>query len=272
PPPPGPEERARRTGAQEPVTVPGPGDGAAEPADRAGSVPSPQPAIEVSPPPAAGVATGALETPAAETARRILDEVLAEHERTLQEAPPTSPDTPALDDGGDADGDDEPGDGLDESAGDDAVTAALFPAAEADPGPAHAPEGPDDPATPSSTTDALFVAAPSDGAQERTAARLVADTLEPPAVAEPGPVTAGAEHDATHAGDGSYEPDEATPDEVTVDGSHAPDEVTAQAHWPQDTPPRRTGRWLVVTIVGAVALAYLFPMAVGAFRELVSLS
>lgn len=42
--------------------------------------------------------------------------------------------------------------------------------------------------------------------------------------------------------------------------------------WPQPSPPRRTGRWLVTTVLGAVALAYVFPLAVRAVRDLVALS
>lgn len=36
--------------------------------------------------------------------------------------------------------------------------------------------------------------------------------------------------------------------------------------------PPRTGRWLLTTVVGAVVLALLFPLAVAAVRDLVSLS
>ena len=35
--------------------------------------------------------------------------------------------------------------------------------------------------------------------------------------------------------------------------------------------PPRTGRWLLVTVLGALALAWLFPLAVAALRELVAL-
>lgn len=37
-------------------------------------------------------------------------------------------------------------------------------------------------------------------------------------------------------------------------------------------PEPRTGRWLLTTILGAIALAWLFPLAIGAVRDLVSLS
>ena len=37
-------------------------------------------------------------------------------------------------------------------------------------------------------------------------------------------------------------------------------------------PSRRTGRWLLATLLGAIALAWLFPLAVGALRDLVALS
>ncbi|HSK21664.1 MAG TPA: hypothetical protein VK906_00740 [Egicoccus sp.] len=41
---------------------------------------------------------------------------------------------------------------------------------------------------------------------------------------------------------------------------------------PSADPPRRTGRWLLASILGAVALAVLLPLAVEALRTLVSLS
>ena len=41
---------------------------------------------------------------------------------------------------------------------------------------------------------------------------------------------------------------------------------------PSAEPPRRTGRWLIASILGAVALAVLLPLAVEALRTLVSLS
>ena len=45
------------------------------------------------------------------------------------------------------------------------------------------------------------------------------------------------------------------------------------AQWAPDAAPRprRTGRWLIVTILAVVAIALLFPMAVDALRELVAL-
>ncbi len=47
----------------------------------------------------------------------------------------------------------------------------------------------------------------------------------------------------------------------------------AMAQWAPDAarPPRRTGRWLLVTIVAVAAIALLFPMAVDALRQLVAL-
>ncbi|GGI08344.1 hypothetical protein [Egicoccus halophilus] len=41
---------------------------------------------------------------------------------------------------------------------------------------------------------------------------------------------------------------------------------------PVTGPPRRTGRWLLTSILGAVALAVLLPMAIAALRDLVALS
>ncbi|MFA9429444.1 hypothetical protein [Egicoccus sp. AB-alg2] len=41
---------------------------------------------------------------------------------------------------------------------------------------------------------------------------------------------------------------------------------------PAAQPPRRTGRWLIASILGAVALAVLLPLAVAALRSLVALS
>jgi len=45
------------------------------------------------------------------------------------------------------------------------------------------------------------------------------------------------------------------------------------AQWAPDAAPRprRTGRWLIVTILAVVAIALLFPMAVDALRDLVAL-
>lgn len=47
----------------------------------------------------------------------------------------------------------------------------------------------------------------------------------------------------------------------------------AMAQWAPDAtrPPRRTGRWLLVTIIAVAAIALLFPMAVDALRQLVAL-
>lgn len=43
--------------------------------------------------------------------------------------------------------------------------------------------------------------------------------------------------------------------------------------WPEPiAPPRRTGRWLITTVLGAVLLALLLPLAIGALRDLVSFS
>jgi hypothetical protein len=41
---------------------------------------------------------------------------------------------------------------------------------------------------------------------------------------------------------------------------------------PADKPRRRTGRWLLVTILGVGALVVLLPMAIEALRSLVALS
>jgi hypothetical protein len=40
----------------------------------------------------------------------------------------------------------------------------------------------------------------------------------------------------------------------------------------EERPPRRTGRWLLATILGAITLALLFPLTVAAVRALISLS
>lgn len=47
----------------------------------------------------------------------------------------------------------------------------------------------------------------------------------------------------------------------------------AMAEWAPDAtrPPRRTGRWLLVTILGLGAIVLLYPMAVDALRQLVAL-
>jgi hypothetical protein len=40
----------------------------------------------------------------------------------------------------------------------------------------------------------------------------------------------------------------------------------------EEDPPARTGRWILVTIAAAIALAVLFPLAVRALLQLLSLS
>ena len=47
----------------------------------------------------------------------------------------------------------------------------------------------------------------------------------------------------------------------------------AMSEWAPDAtrPPRRTGRWLLVTLLALAALALLYPMAVDALRQLVAL-
>lgn len=50
------------------------------------------------------------------------------------------------------------------------------------------------------------------------------------------------------------------------------DDPTLPAMPDATRPPKRTGRWLLTTILGAIALALLFPLAVGALMDLVSLS
>jgi hypothetical protein len=69
--------------------------------------------------------------------------------------------------------------------------------------------------------------------------------------------------------------------EVDEDGSPAdePELVDGDAPWSLDgdltttgTAPSRTGRWLLATILGAIALALLFPLAVAALRQVLALS
>lgn len=60
-----------------------------------------------------------------------------------------------------------------------------------------------------------------------------------------------------------------TPRDVAVEVAPA---LEASVPVPEETArPRRTGRWLLTSILGAVALAVLFPMAVDALRALVQL-
>lgn len=75
-------------------------------------------------------------------------------------------------------------------------------------------------------------------------------------------------------------PAEAVEDELWADEPSsaivAEDELAAQdeyGQWPDPiVPPRRTGRWLITTVLSAVSLAFLLPLAIGALRDLVSFS
>jgi hypothetical protein len=82
-------------------------------------------------------------------------------------------------------------------------------------------------------------------------------------------------HDgAPHDPRGERAPVEVVPEDPWLDEGP---EVSATedefGHWPDPiVPPRRTGRWLITTVLGAVALALLLPLAIGALRDLVSFS
>lgn len=56
-----------------------------------------------------------------------------------------------------------------------------------------------------------------------------------------------------------------------VDGSDVPWSLDADLT-SSGTAPSRTGRWLLATILGAIALALLFPLAVAALRQVLELS
>ena len=114
----------------------------------------------------------------------------------------------------------------------------------------------------------------------RTAARMVADVLA--ARVTPAPATdtvttasddvAVADEDVWSALDDA---DDAWSAVVPVAADESMNDETQQIDadgWSQASRPRRTGRWLITTVLGAVALAYLFPLAVRAVRDLVALS
>jgi hypothetical protein len=89
--------------------------------------------------------------------------------------------------------------------------------------------------------------------------------------------TAGVATGTREPGTASGAADDGTPatggwDAADADGgSPLPRVLEATIDLPPRPEPRRTGRWLLVSVVGAIALAVLFPMAVYALRTLVSL-
>jgi hypothetical protein len=72
----------------------------------------------------------------------------------------------------------------------------------------------------------------------------------------------------------------AEPEDEATDPDAEPELVDASdASWsldgdltPPGTTPSRSGRWLLATILGAIALALLFPLAVAAIRQVLALS
>jgi len=94
--------------------------------------------------------------------------------------------------------------------------------------------------------------------------------------------------DGTHPGPstGLLTVEAAPEDELWADGSSGAivteDDLVVEedlfvedeyGQWPDPiVPPRRTGRWLITTVLGAVSLAFLLPLAIGALRDLVSFS
>jgi hypothetical protein len=98
---------------------------------------------------------------------------------------------------------------------------------------------------------------------------------------EPVVVTAEPEPVAIPAEDRMRQLFAASAAEADEGGSRAdePDLVDGDAPWSLDgdltttgTAPSRTGRWLLATILGAIALALLFPLAVAALRQVLALS
>lgn len=90
-------------------------------------------------------------------------------------------------------------------------------------------------------------------------------------------------------GDGWTRPLDASPEHVlataepSFDGAFVDEVIVGEGPlaadndefgaWPDPiVPPRRTGRWLLTTIIGAVLLALLLPLAIGAVRDLLSFS
>lgn len=107
--------------------------------------------------------------------------------------------------------------------------------------------------------------APSTPAEEEPTAMQVAVPADP----EPAP-----EATAVLRPDEPADPDATTRVPVATLERPVVDEVRLEPtlSLPSAEPPRRAGRWLVASILGAVALAVLLPLAVQALRTLVSLS
>ena len=83
----------------------------------------------------------------------------------------------------------------------------------------------------------------------------------------PAPIPSAAPVATISAGPTVRRDDEPLVASEPVEWSGAPRSDAAPA-----PPPKRTGRWLLATLLGAIALAWLFPLAVGALRDLVRLS
>jgi hypothetical protein len=99
--------------------------------------------------------------------------------------------------------------------------------------------------------------APSDGsdAQEREPGPTGDEADRMQALLEQAGVTTGVSSLEAGSGDPAWEGSASLPDDY------------------EPTPaPRRTGRWLLATVLGAIALAVLLPLAVVALREALSLS
>lgn len=202
------------------------------------------------------------EQDARERARRIVAEVLADHERA-------------------------------DRAPDPAVEPDPDPAVEPDPDPAVEPASLTDPGSgPVSDPDPDRVAAsahaPVDDGSTAVAQRLVDEVLlarggdpersgsvmaeqDPPAsgLQEPEPDLFSAAYRAAEDQDRSVLEAVVPSDSWSTPWDDAPPEVILR---PEPPEPVRAGRWLLATVVAAVAIAYLLPLAIAALRDLASLS
>jgi hypothetical protein len=117
-------------------------------------------------------------------------------------------------------------------------------------------EGPDRPEEPA-------------GASTRTETVVVSSARPPEAVTDV-PASAPAEPVGDEVGDDGDPAD--VPEQVAVGGDGRRRVLEATIDVPEASEQRRPGRWLVASVIGAISLAVLFPLAVQALRALVALS
>jgi hypothetical protein len=141
-------------------------------------------------------------------------------------------------------------------------TGAPVPDAEPDDGPA-APEGPE--AQPSGVPEgwAVMPIASERGAPGSPSGVMTVDAGVEDPVLDPVDSDPRADGLPASESDESWMEQEALAPEVEDEFGAWPDPIA---------PPRRTGRWLITTVLGALLLALLLPLAIGALRDLVSFS